>query len=142
MKHLKITNGQPEIYSIGKLRSDKPQTSFPDNPSQELLATEGVYPYIVQDQPTVDYMTQTLTATAFAEIEGIWTQGWRVRNLSVEDAVRKIRSKRDNILSKTDWMALSDSTLTPEWSAYRKTLRDITLQTGFPYNVAWPTEPE
>ena len=141
MPHLKITNGQPEIYSIGQLRRDNPNTSFPKRPSDELLADWSVYPYTVQDQPTVDYMTQTLTQTALAQVNGAWTQGWEVSNLSVEDAGRNIRNQRDNLLQQTDWMALSDNTMTPAWASYRQSLRDITAQEGFPYNVIWPTKP-
>jgi hypothetical protein len=47
MPHLKITNGQPETYSIGQLRRDNPNTSFPKVPSDALLADWGVYPYAV-----------------------------------------------------------------------------------------------
>ena len=142
MPHLKITNGQPETYSIGQLRRDNPNTSFPKSPSDALLADWGIYPYTVQDQPTVDYMTQTVTPAAMAQIDGAWTQGWEVSNLSVEDAGRNIRSHRDSLLSKTDWMALSDVTMSPEWAAYRHALRDVTAQEGFPYAVIWPTKPE
>jgi len=142
MPHLKITNGQPETYSIGQLRRDNPNTSFPKSPSDALLADWSVYPYTVQDQPTVDYMTQTLTPTALAEVGGAWTQGWDVSNLSVEDAGRNIRSQRDNQLQQTDWMAMSDNTMTPEWSSYRQALRDVTAQEGFPFSVDWPTQPE
>ena len=142
MPHLKITNGQPEIYSIGQLRRDNPQTSFPKSPSDALLTEWGVYPYTVQDQPTVDYMTQTLTPTALAEVDGAWTQGWEVSNLSVEDAERNIRSHRDNLLQQTDWMALSDNTMTPAWITYRQALRDLTAQPGYPFAVEWPTKPE
>jgi hypothetical protein len=51
------------------------------------------------------------------------------------------RNKRDRLLSDTDWMALSDNTMTPEWATYRQALRDITTQEGFPYSVNWPTKP-
>jgi hypothetical protein len=57
------------------------------------------------------------------------------------DAEMLTRSKRDRLLSDTDWMALSDNTMTPEWASYRQALRDITDQTGFPYSVIWPTKP-
>jgi len=57
------------------------------------------------------------------------------------DAEMLIRSKRDRLLSDTDWMAMSDNTITPEWASYRQALRDITEQTGFPYEVTWPTKP-
>jgi len=140
--HLKLTNGQPETYSIGQLRRDNPNTSFPKSPNDALLADWDVYPYTVQDQPTVDYMTQKLTPAALVQVSGAWTQGWEVSNLPTEDAGRKIRSQRDNLLSKTDWMALSDNTMTPEWSSYRQALRGITAQEGFPFSVDWPTKPE
>jgi len=142
MPHLKITNGQPETYSIGQLRRDNPNTSFPKRPSDELLADWSVYPYTVQDQPTVEYMTQTLTQTALTQVNGAWTQGWEVSNLPAEDAGRNIRNQRDNLLQQTDWMALSDNTMTPEWSSYRQALRDITAQEGFPFSADWPTKPE
>jgi len=52
-----------------------------------------------------------------------------------------IRSKRDSLLSDTDWMALSDVTMSTEMQSYRQALRDITSQAGFPYSVTWPTKP-
>ena len=142
MPHLKITNGQPETYSIGQLCRDNPNTSFPKAPSDALLAGWGVYPYTVQDQPTVDYMTQTLTPAALVQVNGAWTQGWEVSNLSVEDAGRNIRSQRDSLLTQTDWMALSDVTMEPYWREYRQQLRDVAAQEGYPYSVIWPTKPE
>jgi len=51
------------------------------------------------------------------------------------------RNQRNRLLAETDWMALSDNTMTPEWASYRQALRDITEQTGFPYSVVWPTKP-
>ena len=142
MSYVKITNGQPETYSIGQLRRDNPKTSFPKVPSDALLADWGVYPYTVQDQPTVDYMTQTLKQTALAEADGAWTQGWEVSNMSVEDAGRNIRNQRDRLLSQTDWMALIDVTMEPYWREYRQQLRDVTAQPGFPFAVEWPAKPE
>ena len=142
MPHLKITNGQPETYSIGQLRRDNPNTSFPKSPSDALLADWSVYPYTVQDQQTVDYMTQTLTQTALAQVNGAWTQGWEVSNLPAEDAGRNIRNQRDGLLSQTDWMALSDVHMSPEWAVYREALREMPEQAGYPYSVIWPTKPE
>lgn len=142
MPHLKTTNGQPEIYSIGQLRRDNPNTSFPKVPSDALLADWNVYPYTVQDWPAIDYMTQTLKQTALAEVSGAWVQGWEVSNQPAEDAGRNIRSHRDKLLQQTDWMALSDVTMEPYWREYRKQLRDVTAQEGYPYAVIWPTKPE
>ena len=52
------------------------------------------------------------------------------------------RTIRNTLLSETDWMALSDRTMTAEQTAYRQALRDITAQAGFPNTITWPTEPE
>jgi len=50
-------------------------------------------------------------------------------------------SKRNRLLSDTDWMALSDNAMTTEMASYRQALRDITGQAGFPYSMIWPTKP-
>ena len=41
-------------------------------------------------------------------------------------AMNALRSKRNSLLSATDYLALSDNTMTPEMTAYRQALRDIT----------------
>jgi len=140
--HLKITNGQPETYSIGQLRRDNPNTSFPKVPSDALLADWGVYPYTMQDRPEYDHLTQNVQRLDITQVNGSWVQGWEVNNLPTEDAARNIRSQRDNLLSQTDWMALSDVTIEPYWREYRQQLRDVTAQEGYPYAVIWPTKPE
>ena len=53
----------------------------------------------------------------------------------------EIRAERDRLLAETDYLALSDNTMSAEMTAYRQALRNITGQTGFPYSVTWPTKP-
>jgi hypothetical protein len=53
-----------------------------------------------------------------------------------------IRNQRDVLLAATDWMALSDVTMSDTMSAYRQALRDIPSQAGFPASVTWPSKPE
>lgn len=57
-------------------------------------------------------------------------------------ADEEARMQRDMLLIETDWWAMSDRTMTPEQTAYRAALRDITAQAGFPDNIVWPTKPE
>jgi len=55
-----------------------------------------------------------------------------------------LRSKRDNLLKATDYLALSDNTLSADMTTYRQDLRDITdgLTTIDQVNaVTWPTKP-
>ena len=53
----------------------------------------------------------------------------------------QVRGKRDALLTKTDWMANSDVTMSDEWRTYRAALRDVPAQAGFPNSITWPTEP-
>ena len=41
-------------------------------------------------------------------------------------AMADLRSKRDNLLKATDYLALSDNTLSADMTTYRQDLRDIT----------------
>ena len=53
------------------------------------------------------------------------------------------RTKRDTLLAETDWMALSDVTMSVDMPMYRQALRDITSHANWP-NLSesdWPTKP-
>ncbi len=53
-----------------------------------------------------------------------------------------IRSKRNSLLSETDWWGLSDRSMTSDEATYRQALRDVPEQSGFPTDITWPTKPE
>lgn len=56
-----------------------------------------------------------------------------------------VRRKRDSLISRTDYYILPDYPSTPDGieavKQYRQELRNITLQSGFPRNVQWPSLP-
>lgn len=52
-----------------------------------------------------------------------------------------LREERDRLLAETDYLALSDNTMSAAMTTYRQSLRDITDQAGFPTSVTWPTKP-
>jgi len=59
-------------------------------------------------------------------------------------AMADLRSKRNRLLAATDYLALSDNTLSAEMSTYRQALRDITngLTTVEQVNaVVFPVKP-
>ena len=43
-----------------------------------------------------------------------------------ELGIKNLRIKRNNLLAQTDYLALSDQTMSAEMTAYRQALRDIT----------------
>ena len=57
------------------------------------------------------------------------------RNLSA------LRTKRNQLLAETDYLALSDVTLSPEMAEYRQALRDLPANTSDPANPSWPAKP-
>ena len=53
-----------------------------------------------------------------------------------------VRTSRNNKLAECDWTQLADSTADKTtWATYRQSLRDVTVQDGFPWNVTWPEAP-
>tara|TARA_R100001443_G_scaffold44611_1_gene57615 strand:+ start:607 stop:927 length:321 start_codon:yes stop_codon:yes gene_type:complete len=61
--------------------------------------------------------------------------------IATETAWHVLRSKRTRLLSDTDYLALSDATLTDDMKTYRQTLRDLPANTTDPANPVWPTKP-
>ena len=60
-------------------------------------------------------------------------------------AIADVRAKRDRLIAQTDYLALSDNTLSAEMTTYRQALRDITngITTVEQVNaITWPTKPE
>lgn len=66
--------------------------------------------------------------------------------VSLEVLAENVRSERDRRLAETDWYMMPDYPADPETlevvKNYRKALRDITLQSGFPRDVEWPAMPK
>lgn len=137
-------------YTIGNLRRDNPNTSFPKRPSDEMLAEWGMQPVTRIDRPDVDHTKNVTEGTPMLNGDA-WTQVWEVTDATTEeiaarteDQARSVRSTRNQLIADTDWMALSDNTLTPEWAIYRQALRDITDNPKFPWleDADWPAKPE
>jgi hypothetical protein len=57
-----------------------------------------------------------------------------------------VKQKRDALLYESDWTQIPNNPLTLEqqeaWAIYRQELRDVTSQSGYPFNVIWPTPPQ
>jgi len=143
-------NGTAETYpySIGQLRKDNPQVSFPKNPTDALLASYNVFPVTATERPVYDNITQNLSDGTPTLTAGVWVQVWVVTDATPDEVIQRTndlststRSQRDNLLQQTDWMALIDNTMSPEMATYRQALRDVTAQPGFPFAVEWPSKP-
>ena len=136
-------------YSIGDLRRDNPNTSFPRNPSEQMLADWNVFPVIEQEPPSFNPATQNLNQVNPILVDGEWLQAWEVTDSSAEEIAERteakaaeVRADRNQRLAACDWTQLPDSPADHEaWAAYRQALRDIPEQEGFPWGINWPEEP-
>ena len=61
--------------------------------------------------------------------------------LVTENAWSDLRTKRTQLLTETDYLALSDATLSADMRTYRQALRDLPANTSDPANPTWPTKP-
>lgn len=62
--------------------------------------------------------------------------------LIIEYNWNQLRTKRNQLLTETDYLALVDSTLSADMRTYRQALRDLPANTSDPANPIFPTKPE
>jgi hypothetical protein len=151
--YVKITNGAVDQfpYTVAELRRENANTSFPKKIQDTTLNSWGVYRVTLEDTPSFNANTQTISMDAAPTlVGGEWTVGWTVNNMSQSDIDIKedatatvLREQRDTKLAETDWWASSDLTMTAEQTAYRQALRDITSHANWPHldEADWPTKP-
>lgn len=188
--YAKLKDGKIEQfpYTIGQLRKDNPNVSFPKNITASVLQKYGVvgvvegpkptpsaYQTVARDDlPTRPVVGQYTEETApLPEMVGqdiianYWMIGYHVVDMFSDTtdengvvttkaeheaayqaqldqkAADAVRSKRNELLAATDYLALTDNTLSDTTKAYRQALRDITSHVNFPYlsEEDWPVKP-
>jgi hypothetical protein len=135
-------------YSIEKFKQENPSASA--NPTNEELATYGVFPVIDTPEPDYDKATERAVWGPPTVINGQWTHVWQTMPLTEEQKQNRleaetndVRNKRNKLLQESDWTQIADAPVDgASWRPYRQALRDITTQEGFPWGITWPTKPE
>ena len=84
---------------------------------------------------TGEVTTIPLTAEEIAEREAY------ARDVLPLEQLKALRTRRNQLLAETDYLALSDQTMTAEMQAYRQALRDLPANTVDPANPVFPTKP-
>jgi len=151
---------EPRVRETGEVISERdlyykyPNISFPKPLTPYVIDTYGFDVILEGSRPQVTPPYETLVRQGIEEIKGKWFTKYAIgpifTNQEDEDSYRLnidtqasegIRTNRNNLISKSDWMGCSDFIMSNEWKQYRQDLRDITTQEGFPHNVEWPDEP-
>jgi len=62
------------------------------------------------------------------------------------EQAKSVRQSRDDKLKETDWVVIKNLELNANipgvWEVYRQALRDVPNQSGFPWTITWPVEPQ
>lgn len=154
-----------EVKSQGEWRSANPNISMPRTWNQNVLDALNIEAVLEAPKPDAGPYQYVARNGVVQDAKGNWVTAWEVREMfsdyTDEDGVMhtkaereaayqadidtakaaSIRLERDSLLADTDWMALSDVTMSAEMTTYRQALRDITAQEGFPHSVTWPVKP-
>lgn len=152
--YVKITNDSVDTYpySVGQLRRDNPNTSFPKQIPSDMLESYGIYTVVYTDMPSIDDRTQKTEQEATPTlIDGSWTVGWTTTDKTAEETQQwddniaaGNRSKRNALLTESDWTQVADAPVdATAWATYRQALRDITTHANWP-NLSdddWPVKP-
>jgi hypothetical protein len=110
MTYILAPNQIAEIfpYSIGNLRRDNPNVSFPRNVSDALLASYNVFPVVTQAPPAYDPATQNLNQATPTLVDDQWLQTWQVTDASAKEIFERQRAAADYLAF---WDALMTSSV-------------------------------
>ena len=81
--------------------------------------------------------------------QGRWFTKYSVADMDSEaiasknaEQAKSVREQRSTKLADSDWTQVADSPVDKTaWATYRQALRDVTLQSGFPWDITWPESP-
>ena len=134
-----------EIISDKAFRLRHKNTSFPRVLDDDLLNDFGIDLLFEGATPVCPAPYSYTYRDGVEEIDGKWFTKYSLGTYDkkeVDDRVAyNIRNQRDNLIKESDWRAVSDREIEPEWKEYRQALRDISKQKGFPHQVKWPEVP-
>jgi len=100
--------------------------------------------FILEEDNSITWLSVDKTQPTEAQIQA------KIAELEAAEPLRQLREQRNQLLAQSDWMAVSDRTMSPEQIAYRQSLRDMPAnnpevalnEAGELINVTWPMEPQ
>lgn len=136
------------VVTESEFRAMHPNTSFPQAMTAETLDGFGADVVLEGPQPTPTRY-QTPYRDGAEEINGKWFTKWSLADMDAEaiaakdaEQAKAVRASRNKMLADSDWTQAADAPVDKTaWATYRQALRDVSTQTGFPWDVQWPIEP-
>lgn len=151
---IQLKDGQPFGYAVVEenLRMLFPEVSFPSVFFPQDVEPYGFGMYEFTQIPEVPRFKKLIELTPVKRDNGIYYQTWGFEDMTEEEKqiatankTLEIRNTRKFKLYESDWTQLPDVILSTEkkveWNIYRQSLRDISNQQGFPWEIVWPQTP-
>ena len=136
------------VITESEFRALHPNTGFPSQLTEQIINAFGGD--IVFEGPQAQPTRYQIGFRDGVElVNGKWFTKYSVADLD-DDAIaakdaeqaKAIRTQRNQLLAESDWTQLADAPVDKTiWSVYRQSLRDISSQKGFPWDVVWPEKP-
>jgi len=157
-----------EVLTQGQIRKLNSNTSLPRVWDADTCEFLGIDPVLAAPKPEPSAAYKQVNRNgAVQDANGNWVEAYIETDMfadTTEDGVTttkaehetayqaqldataaaSVRTTRNTKLAETDWMGMSDVTMSTEMATYRQALRDITTHADFP-NLSdddWPVEPE
>jgi hypothetical protein len=144
MKIAIIENSQ--ILSHGEHTEVFPNVSFPPE-GLDLMWAQERNAYQIQSDKTHSQTEKLTFVEPYIEDGVVFDVIVEAKTQDELDAEKtqkanEVRYKRNTLLTQSDWTQLADAPVDNlAWAVYRQSLRDITLQAGFPFTVDFPVAP-
>lgn len=129
--------------SLYEVRQAMPHCSIPDGTT----VVGDFVAYSSSVEPTITW-SQRLVEQVPVNGQQVWqTESLSVLEIDAKTIAKsnELRMMRDQLLRDCDWTQLTDVALSPtqiaDWRIFRQSLRDVTLQPGYPWSVIWPQPP-
>lgn len=92
----RIIDGAVADYPYGpsELRRDNPNTSFPDQVSEELCQQHSIFPVAMRNPPAHDYLTQNCVRITPTLEDGKWVETWEVSDATAEEVAQRTLERR------------------------------------------------
>jgi Phage tail assembly chaperone protein len=145
---MEIRTQDGQVMYESEFRKLYPNTSFPQIINAETLNEFGAT--VVLEGPQANPTRyQIAFRDGVEQIDGQWFTKYSVADIDDEaktakdaEQAKSIRAMRDEKLKATDWTQVADAPVDKTaWATYRQALRDLTKESGFPWDVTFPTEP-
>tara|TARA_R100000742_G_C4273424_1_gene92978 strand:+ start:1241 stop:1684 length:444 start_codon:yes stop_codon:yes gene_type:complete len=146
MEYRNNTSGAVETQSA--ILAKYPNTSFPKPLTNDVIESLGYTTILEGTRPTLTPPYDSVKRDGIEQISSKWytkyikvTATGDTKTLIDKSAAEGERIKRNQKLAETDYLALSDGTLSNDMKTYRQALRDLPKASGWPHTHTWPTKP-